>query len=175
MDITYSRYPSKGFTRYLPGSKGLNSHYKGFREGPYGIVGYQTIRIREPTEESVSEYVDQKGVSTFAYKIPSLKTWKTAAYMDRIPRGGIVPRIIGEQGDTDGGILSEELLSQVRGKDMSFDKPNPTSEDEYLPGVDNPPSNTTDKIPSYNDSGPVDETSTYLPGVDTTHSYLPGV
>ena len=123
MDETYRRYPDRGRFRYTPGSKGMNVHYKGYREGPYGVVGKKDINYKiMHKDNSVGQYVDQRGTNTFAFKIPSLKTWKIAPYMDRIPRSGAVPRIVGSLGDDDGPV-SDELLAQKRGLDMSFVNP----------------------------------------------------
>ena len=119
MDYSYHRYPSAGIYKYNPGSKGLNVHYKLFREGPYGITGKRNLGYKILHKQaSVGQFVDQHGASTFAYKIPSLKTWKTAPFMDRLPRGGEVPRIVGELGDDDGPV-SPELIAQPRGEDLS--------------------------------------------------------
>lgn len=103
MEYTAVRYPTKEYRQYRPGSKGLNVHYRAFREQFYGnkaIIkhSFRTIH-RNP---SVGQYTDQRGIPTFAYKIPNGKMYKTAPLMDRIPRGGSVPRIVGTLGDVQG-------------------------------------------------------------------------
>jgi hypothetical protein len=113
----------------------MNVHYKGYREGPYGIVGKKDINYKIIHRDiSVGQYVDQRGINTFAFKIPSLKTWKIAPYMDKMPRTGAVPRVVGTLGDDDGPI-SDELMNQVRGKDMSF--VNPPRETEVMDSFEN--------------------------------------
>lgn len=108
MDETWHRYPASNFLKYTPGSKGLNKHFQMYREGPYGLVAKGVTRDTQlHKDRAVSQYVDQRGVPTFAYKIPSLTTWKTAPYMARLPRGGTVPRIVGELGDDDGSVSTE--------------------------------------------------------------------
>jgi hypothetical protein len=94
------RYPQTEHRRYTPGSKGLNKHYKAHREQFFGQKGiikteFRTIH-RNP---SVGLYTDQRGIPTFAYKIPDGKMYKTAPQMDKIPRGGNVPRVVGSLGD----------------------------------------------------------------------------
>ena len=94
------RYPTVEYRRAQPGSKGLNKHYKAHRIQFFGHKGilkttFQTIH-RNP---SVGLYTDQRGIPSFAYKIPDGKIYKTAPQMDKIPRGGNVPRVVGTLGD----------------------------------------------------------------------------
>ena len=103
MEYTAVRYPTKEYRQYRPGSKGLNVHYKAFREQFYGNKAitkrsFRTIH-RNP---SVGQYTDQRGIPTYAYKIPNGKMYKTTPLMDRIPRGGSVPRVVGSLGDVQG-------------------------------------------------------------------------
>jgi hypothetical protein len=109
MEYTAVRYPTKEYRQYRPGSKGLNVHYKAFREQFYGnkaIIkrSFRTIH-RNP---SVGLYTDQRGIPSFAYKIPNGKLYKTAPLMDRIPRGGNVPRVVGTLGDVQGPEFFQE-------------------------------------------------------------------
>jgi hypothetical protein len=94
------RYPQTEHRRYTPGSKGLNKHYKAHRVQFFGQKGiikteFRTIH-RNP---SVGMYTDQRGIPSFAYKIPDGKMYKTAPQMDKLPRGGNVPRVVGTLGD----------------------------------------------------------------------------
>ena len=114
MEYTAVRYPTKEYRQYRPGSKGLNVHYKAFREQFYGnkaIIkrSFRTIH-RNP---SVGQYTDQRGIPTYAYKIPNGKLYKTAPLMDRLPRGGSVPRIVGSLGDVQGSEFFTEGTSQL--------------------------------------------------------------
>lgn len=134
MEYTYHRYPSDGIQKYTPGSKGLNKHYQLYREGPFGIVGKKDLCYKIlHRDASVGQYTNQFGTDTFAFKVPSLQTWKTAPYMDRLPRNGAVPRIVGELGDDDGPV-SAELLAQPRGQDLSF--VNPEKPTEKIPSFE---------------------------------------
>jgi hypothetical protein len=103
MEYTAVRYPTKEYRQYRPGSKGLNVHYKAFREQFYGNKAIIKRSFRDVNRNpSVGQYTDQRGIPTFAYKIPNGKMYKTAPLMARIPRGGSVPRVVGSLGDVQG-------------------------------------------------------------------------
>jgi hypothetical protein len=94
------RYPTVEYRRAQPGSKGLNKHYKAHRIQFFGHKGilktsFQTIH----RNASVGQYTDQRGIPSFAYKIPNGKMYKAAPQMDKLPRGGNVPRVVGTVGD----------------------------------------------------------------------------
>ena len=96
----YARYPTVEYRRAQPGSKGLNKHYKAHRIQFFGHKGilkttFQTIH----RNASVGQYTDQRGIPSFAYKIPNGKIYKAAPQMDKLPRGGNVPRVVGTGGD----------------------------------------------------------------------------
>lgn len=103
MEYTAVRYPTKEYRQYRPGSKGLNVHYRAFREQFYGNKAIIKHSFRDiHRNPSVGQYTDQRGIPTYAYKIPNGKMYKTAPLMDRIPRGGSVPRVVGSLGDVQG-------------------------------------------------------------------------
>jgi len=106
MEDVYVRYPTVEYRTYRPGSKGLNIHYKGYREAPFGMKGKLRTSIKDYHRTvAVSGYVDQRGVNTFAYKIPDAKQHRAAPFMDRLPRGGLVPRIVGSIGDVENSFV----------------------------------------------------------------------
>ena len=93
-------YPEKRKRTYIPGSKGLNKQYKGTRIAATKNQGIAAVRVKIIDKNvSVGQAVDQRGVPTYAYKIPNGKMYKTAPKVDKIPRGGSVPRVVGELGD----------------------------------------------------------------------------
>lgn len=103
MEYTAVRYPTKEYRQYRPGSKGLNVHYRAFREQFYGNKAIIKHSFRDVNRNpSVGQYTDQRGIPTYAYKIPNGKMYKTAPLMARIPRGGSVPRVVGSLGDVQG-------------------------------------------------------------------------
>ena len=129
------RYPQTERRRYTPGGKGLNKHYKAHRVQFFGQKGIIKTEFRViHRNPSVGLYTDQRGIPSFAYKIPNGKMYKTAPQMDRIPRGGNVPRVVGTLGDVFQDILDEGIpgaASILRNKPQGFggiiDKPvNPT-------------------------------------------------
>jgi hypothetical protein len=99
MEVIAVRYPTIEHRTYRPGSKGLNKHYKAHREQYYGHKGILQTSFKSHHNPSVGQYTDQRGLPTFAYKIPNGKIYKTAPQMDKIPRGGNVPRVVGSLGE----------------------------------------------------------------------------
>ena len=109
MEYKAVRYPTKEYRQYRPGSKGLNVHYRAFREQFYGNKAIIKYSFRDVNRNpSVGQYTDQRGIPTYAYKIPNGRMYKTAPLMDRIPRGGSVPRIVGSLGDVQGSEFFQE-------------------------------------------------------------------
>jgi hypothetical protein len=125
------RYPQTEHRRYTPGGKGLNKHYKAHRVQFFGQKGIIKTEFRIiHRNPSVGLFTDQRGIPSFAYKIPNGKMYKTAPQMDKIPRGGNVPRVVGTLGDVFQDILDEGPpgpASILRNKPQGFggiiDKP----------------------------------------------------
>jgi len=127
------RYPTVEYRRAQPGSKGLNKHYKAHRIQFFGHKGilkttFQTIH-RNP---SVGLYTDQRGIPSFAYKIPNGKMYKTAPQMDKIPRGGNVPRIVGTVGDEFNDVTNVPIASTVQPTSQPAQASNATEQLQVL-------------------------------------------
>jgi len=134
------RYPQTEHRRYTPGSKGLNKHYKAHRVQFFGQKGiikteFRTIH-RNP---SVGLYTDQRGIPSFAYKIPNGKIYKTAPQMDKLPRGGNVPRVVGTLGDVFQDVVDQGTPGAISGLRNGGGPNTP-------PSTMTPPSTSTDAI-----------------------------
>jgi len=149
----------------------MNIHYQGYREGPYGNKGKlgTTVKSYHRTA-AVSQYVDQRGVNTFAYKIPDAKQHKSAPFMDRVPRGGAVPRVVGSIGDVENSFVDPNPAIAAAAKSTST---TPASGAQTLVPVGTQPEggqtldqSPKDKIVSI-DEVP-DETGSY-PNLDATN------
>ena len=100
MEKAVVTYPEKRKRTYIPGSKGMNKQYRATRIAATKNQGIEAVRVKRIDKNvTVGQAVDQRGVPSFAYKIPNGKMYKTAPRADKIPRGGSVPRVVGELGD----------------------------------------------------------------------------
>ena len=100
MEKAVVTYPEKRKLTYIPGSKGMNKQYRATRIAATKNQGIEAVRVKRIDKNvSVGQAVDQRGVPSFAYKIPNGKMYKTAPRADKIPRGGSVPRVVGEIGE----------------------------------------------------------------------------
>ena len=100
MEKAVVTYPEKRKLTYIPGSKGMNKQYRATRIAATKNQGIEAVRVKRIDKNvTVGQAVDQRGVPSFAYKIPNGKMYKTAPRADKIPRGGSVPRVVGELGD----------------------------------------------------------------------------
>ena len=100
MEKAVVTYPEKRKRTYIPGSKGMNKQYRATRIAATKNQGIEAVRVKRIDKNvTVGQAVDQRGVPSFAYKIPNGKMYKTAPRADKIPRGGSVPRVVGEIGE----------------------------------------------------------------------------
>jgi hypothetical protein len=100
MEKAVVTYPEKRKRTYIPGSKGMNKQYRATRIAATENQGIEAVRVKRIDKNvSVGQAVDERGVPSFAYKIPNGKMYKTAPRADKIPRGGSVPRVVVELGE----------------------------------------------------------------------------
>lgn len=181
MEDVFVRYPTVEYRTYRPGSKGLNIHYKGYREGPYGMKGKLRTRMKDyHRTTAVSGYVDQRGVNTFAYKIPDAKQHRAAPFMDRLPRGGLVPRIVGSIGDVENSFVDPNpaiaaAIAAAAKTNVAGTVPTPAKAEDTLT-LFQPESNQSFNQPTVNDpkpfSAPAKFENIVNPQVESSHNSI---